>query len=218
VLFHLLTGRPPFDLEGVGTIIAAHMREPPPVPSEIAPGVPAVLDPLVARCLAKRPDDRFTSMLELQQACDASLGLLPAAPPTVPDVAVAHAVAREDNPTTLGHSVGQSIETHPMRRGVWVAVAAVAVVAGIVLAVMTTRRASNDQDPVPAAAPAAAMHAPPPPTITPIDPPAPPPAQSEVAPPPAKSEVAPAPVPPPRTKVLTKKRKRTSDDLYEDRN
>jgi len=108
VLFHLLLGRPPFDLQGVGAIIAAHLREPAPVPSAISPNVPAILDPLIARCLAKDPDDRFSSMSELQQACDAVLGQLPAVPVmTAPDLAVAHA-DRAEAVTTLGHSVGQS--------------------------------------------------------------------------------------------------------------
>jgi serine/threonine protein kinase len=33
VMFHLLVGRPPFDHEGLGEILAAHLREPPPAPS-----------------------------------------------------------------------------------------------------------------------------------------------------------------------------------------
>ncbi|MBZ0233288.1 MAG: serine/threonine protein kinase, partial [Deltaproteobacteria bacterium] len=68
VLFHLVAGRPPFDGAGVGEIVASHLREPAPAPSQVLPGVPASVDAVVARCLAKSPDERFASMSELAQA------------------------------------------------------------------------------------------------------------------------------------------------------
>jgi serine/threonine-protein kinase len=65
VLFHLVVGRTPFDGEGVGEIIASHLREPPPIPSHLAPGIPPELDQLILRCLAKQPEQRFQSANEL---------------------------------------------------------------------------------------------------------------------------------------------------------
>src|SRR5262249_21629633 len=73
VLYHLITGRVPFDFEGVGEIIAAHLHEVARPPSELSPGLPAGVDELVLRCLARAPEDRFQSMQELQAACDALL-------------------------------------------------------------------------------------------------------------------------------------------------
>jgi serine/threonine protein kinase len=140
VLFHLLTGRPPFDVDGVGATIAAHLKETAPPPSSLATHVPPSVDPLVARCLAKRPEDRFSSMLELQQACDAVLAQLPPEP-TVMARPVVSTITRPDATTTLGTSVGQTTASgRPIRRGMWVAASAVAVAAGILLAVMTTER------------------------------------------------------------------------------
>ncbi len=139
VLFHLLTGRPPFDAKGMGATIAAHLTTPAPRPSEVARHVPAVIDPLVARCLAKRPEDRFANMVELQEACDAVLAQLPpdeaaTVPYRGPPIA-----EREDSPTTLRSSVGEWTESpRPSRVGIWLAIAGAAVVAGIVLAVMST--------------------------------------------------------------------------------
>jgi serine/threonine-protein kinase len=221
VLFHLLTGQPPFDLDGVGAIIAAHLREPAPAPSALSPRVPELLDGLVARCLAKRPDDRFATMFELQQACDAVLGKLPVLPTlTIPEVAVSPSMIREDSVTTLGNSVGQASSQYRPRRGVWIAVAAAAVVAGVVLGVATTRRASSELDAVapPAHAPAPAP-APPPVTVTPIEPPAPPavvaPApETTPAAPPATVHAAPHVTPPPKAPP---KKKKSRGDLYEDR-
>ena len=70
VLFHMLTGRPPFDADGVGDIIAAHLREPPRPPSALVEGL-AVVDELVLACLAKSPDQRIQTMVDLQRMADA---------------------------------------------------------------------------------------------------------------------------------------------------
>ncbi|HEX3480715.1 MAG TPA: serine/threonine-protein kinase, partial [Kofleriaceae bacterium] len=70
VMFHLLTGRPPFTNMGVGDIIAAHIREPALAPSSLVPEIPSAIDALILRCLAKPPAGRFASMLELATALD----------------------------------------------------------------------------------------------------------------------------------------------------
>jgi serine/threonine-protein kinase len=82
VLFHLLTGRPPFEGEGMGDIIAAHIREPAPAPSSRAPEIAPNVDALVLRCLAKAPDERFQTMQELAAAIGQILPYItsPAAP------------------------------------------------------------------------------------------------------------------------------------------
>ncbi len=77
VLMTLLTGRPPFDAEGVGEIIVMHMREEPPVPSSRVPTIPPAVDQLVLRCLAKDPAQRYTTGTELANA----LGMLVTQPP-----------------------------------------------------------------------------------------------------------------------------------------
>jgi serine/threonine-protein kinase len=146
VLFHLLTGRPPFEGEGMGDIIAAHIREPAPPPSsrhaEIAPDV----DALVMRCLAKAPADRFPSMAEVVAAI---AQILPATlvPPPHGSVSGMPAVSMKP-PTTLGSGAGQ-LQTVPARArrapswiaGIAAAVAAGAVVVAVVLRQDTTHRA-----------------------------------------------------------------------------
>ncbi|MBC7973708.1 MAG: serine/threonine protein kinase, partial [Myxococcales bacterium] len=77
VMFHLIVGRPPFEGEGIGDIISAHIREPAPAPSSRLGGVPAVVDALLLRCLAKAPADRFQTMTELAQAIGPVLQQLP---------------------------------------------------------------------------------------------------------------------------------------------
>ncbi|HEX7839591.1 MAG TPA: serine/threonine-protein kinase, partial [Kofleriaceae bacterium] len=124
VLFHLLTGRPPFDLPGVGALISAHLRETPPPPSSQVAPLPPGLDELVLRCLAKAADDRFATMLELQQACDAVLALITVGgAPTLaipsgsmPMPALAPRTPPETTRTTLGSSTGERVMAAPRRR------------------------------------------------------------------------------------------------------
>ncbi len=58
ILFHLVTGRPPFTEEDRASLLRDVLAAPAPRVSSLVPGVPAALDDLVARCLAKSPEDR----------------------------------------------------------------------------------------------------------------------------------------------------------------
>ena len=90
VLFHMLTGRTPFECEGVGEYIVAHLQEEPPVATSITPGLHALIDVLLIRCLAKDPAERFQSMQELQDAIGEVMskisapGIAPVVPPGSP--------------------------------------------------------------------------------------------------------------------------------------
>ncbi|HKE16717.1 MAG TPA: serine/threonine-protein kinase [Kofleriaceae bacterium] len=68
-LYHMLCGRPPFEGTPV-EIMGAHVTVAPPPPRTLAPAMPASLEAVVLRLLAKRPDDRFASAAELVQALD----------------------------------------------------------------------------------------------------------------------------------------------------
>jgi YVTN family beta-propeller protein len=73
VLFHCLTGRPPFVRDSeVGTMYA-HLHDEAPAPSTIA-GAPAVLDAVVAKALAKDVGERYASAAELGRAARAAIG------------------------------------------------------------------------------------------------------------------------------------------------
>jgi hypothetical protein len=68
VLFQCLTGTVPFDREGDVAVIYAHLQDPPPSARRLRPELPAELDELVARALAKAPGDRFATATELVAA------------------------------------------------------------------------------------------------------------------------------------------------------
>ncbi len=70
VLYALLTGRGPFDHQKrLGDVLDAHLHEAPSPPSAHAPfAIPAELDRVVVRSLAKSPDARFQSAAEFEAA------------------------------------------------------------------------------------------------------------------------------------------------------
>src|SRR5262249_36113989 len=64
-LYECLTGTSPFAAETVIATCTRILQEQPPPPSSLAPGLPADLDRVVARCLAKSKADRYPSIGEL---------------------------------------------------------------------------------------------------------------------------------------------------------
>ncbi|WP_067539140.1 serine/threonine-protein kinase [Nocardia crassostreae] len=82
VLFECLTGTRPFPAETNEQIMRAHLFDPPPRPSALQPGIPAAFDAVVARGLAKNPDDRYRTAGELSAAARAAL---PGAAPATAD-------------------------------------------------------------------------------------------------------------------------------------
>src|SRR5712672_1218757 len=61
VLYQMLTGVPPFDGSSVAAVCAQILTADPIEPSRRNPALPAGLDHIVMRCLAKKPEDRYPS-------------------------------------------------------------------------------------------------------------------------------------------------------------
>jgi serine/threonine protein kinase len=74
VLFWMVTGQVPFERPGDEAKLWAHLSEPPPVPTDLVPGLPPAIDAVVARALAKDPEDRFPSAGGLARAVAAAIG------------------------------------------------------------------------------------------------------------------------------------------------
>jgi serine/threonine protein kinase len=61
VFFECLVGLPPYPGESLETVIGGHLTQPIPRPSQFYPGIPASVDDVIARGMAKEPDHRYAS-------------------------------------------------------------------------------------------------------------------------------------------------------------
>jgi serine/threonine protein kinase len=68
VLYESLTGSVPFPKPIDAAVIWAHVEEEAPPPSQVCPELPKRLDGVIARALAKDPDDRYSTCRELIEA------------------------------------------------------------------------------------------------------------------------------------------------------
>ena len=130
VVHFVLTAQPPFPRDTELAKLFAHANAPPPRPSEVVPGLPPAIDDVVAKAMAKRPEDRYGSAGELAAAAAAALG-----EPT-PDLAPAPAAGRQ--PPSADAAPTRSLRRAARRRlplaiGALAAVAAAAVAAALVL-------------------------------------------------------------------------------------
>jgi serine/threonine protein kinase len=64
-LFFLLTGRAPFQAESLTELLLKHQSEPPPPLCQLRPDAPATLEALLARMMAKHPDQRPATPAEV---------------------------------------------------------------------------------------------------------------------------------------------------------
>ncbi|HLW95137.1 MAG TPA: CHASE2 domain-containing protein [Solirubrobacteraceae bacterium] len=81
VLYEALTAQVPYPAGADGARIAAHLRDPVPRASEHWPAVPAALDVVIERALAKQPTERFISAHAFAAALLSAVDLEPAPEP-----------------------------------------------------------------------------------------------------------------------------------------
>jgi serine/threonine protein kinase/pSer/pThr/pTyr-binding forkhead associated (FHA) protein len=88
VLYQVVTGRLPFETRAAAEAAYKHVHATPPSPREYWPDIPPSLEDVILRCLAKEPDERFTSSAELVRALRAvheELAPIAPAPPAPTD-------------------------------------------------------------------------------------------------------------------------------------
>jgi serine/threonine protein kinase, bacterial len=74
VLNECVTGAPPYPTDSMERLIASHLMQPPPRPSQLRPGqVPPALDQVIAKGMAKNPAERYRSAGEFARAAHDAL-------------------------------------------------------------------------------------------------------------------------------------------------
>ena len=71
VQFEMVCGEPPFECKTIFEACGKHLHSTPPSPHELTPEVPAVLDDLILRLLAKDPSERAVSMGQVARELEA---------------------------------------------------------------------------------------------------------------------------------------------------
>jgi eukaryotic-like serine/threonine-protein kinase len=198
VCYEMLTGQPPFEARNIAEAYTKHLNAPPPPLTTYVSDVPAPLEALVLRLLAKRAADRAPSMaMIVSELEDLARTIDPDAKPTVPRHArmvtgptvptpatdpTVRLGATPQTTTTLGAAASQ-LEVHPprKRRGLAIGGVVAALATGVIV-VAATRGTSSEApiSPTPPAAAQPAAVAPPTPAPTPPPTPAPTPAPEPV--------------------------------------
>ena len=74
LFYECVTGSPPFVRDSQPALLFAHLSDPPPPISEQVDGAPAALDQVIAKAMAKSPEERFATCTEFVEAARAALG------------------------------------------------------------------------------------------------------------------------------------------------
>ncbi|OBJ29394.1 serine/threonine protein kinase [Mycobacterium colombiense] len=192
VLYEALTGEAPFKAGGLEQMIAAHMSSSPPRPSQANPRVPTAFDDVIARGMAKDPDDRYGSAGAFGRAAQRALGAAPLADASSGPLAITQtaptrpAEPRSASAGPVAPSWRPDQQTTSRARG-WLVPTVIAVAAALLLGgigVIIGLLAKQSQSPATQSAPSTGYTIPTPaPSYHPEPPPSPPNQPGPVLPP-----------------------------------
>jgi serine/threonine-protein kinase len=72
VVYEMLTGQLPFSADTPLAVLLKHIGEPPPAPRTIVPGLPGKVDDVLVKALAKAPEERYKTAMDLAKALEAA--------------------------------------------------------------------------------------------------------------------------------------------------
>jgi serine/threonine-protein kinase len=107
VLYECLTGSRPFPGDSLESQVAGHLTVPPPRPSATGPEVPVGFDAVIAKGMAKEPEQRYQTVTELSTAAQQA----PTVPERVPIVPSDATVAEDRAATVEDRRAPQAAET-----------------------------------------------------------------------------------------------------------
>lgn len=135
LLYELLTGRPPFTGDSPVSVAYQHVSETPVPPSQVDPSVPAALDPLVMKALAKDPDDRYQTAADFRSDTERAIAGMPVTS-AVPVTDATAIIPGVDSTTAQQPVSGPAPKSEENKRSPWLWVgvgALVLIVAGLAL-------------------------------------------------------------------------------------
>ena len=139
MLYHALSGRPPFERDNDVAKLYAHLNEPPPI---MGAEVPDRLDDVIRTAMAKAPEERYGSAGQLAAAARAALE--------------APAARSSDAPVTTVRSPAPTARSEQpparSRRGLVIGAAAVALAAVAAVVVLLVAGGDGEPEPAPPAA------------------------------------------------------------------
>jgi predicted Ser/Thr protein kinase len=120
VLYEMLTGQTPFTADTPLAVIFKHVQDPLPLPRSINPNLPEAVERVILKALAKRPEDRFQSTMQMVEALtDACAGrCVIEVPPTEASTVLETAVGTEGEtlvggPAAAGATIRSPVATAP---------------------------------------------------------------------------------------------------------
>jgi len=136
ILFMCLVGRPPFEGESSTDVMAAHVVTPVPAFSKVLGDhdIPAVIEGLVKRCMAKDVTERIQSMTQLKAEIDAVLEVLAAGKSSETDPTEA---VTEERSVLPGSMLARLLRPPPARR-LWFLMATLGAAMGSGFGVLAT--------------------------------------------------------------------------------
>ena len=135
VVYECLTGLVPFRRDGQVAVMYAHLQEPPPRISDHRPGLPAGLDGIVQRGMAKNPEERFGSCEDLVVAAARRSAVVLHIPPSLRRP-ITPRLRKEFTGTDEPSTAPSHLRIEPTRRHRRLAVAAAAVVPALAVAAL----------------------------------------------------------------------------------
>ena len=111
LLYECLAGEPPFKRPREEQVLYAHIQDPPPKLTELRPDLPAEIDDVISRSLAKDPDERYASCGELVEAAREALApvLQDSEPVEAPETSEVPAADSLRLRVTAGNATGSEI-------------------------------------------------------------------------------------------------------------
>lgn len=116
ILFQMLTGELPYSQENNFSVMMMHVSDPIPSAYQKNPDLPSAIDHVIHRVLAKKPDERYQSAIELAQAVAMVVGSTISAAPTrlrllMEDTAVTRTFAPDTGSSAGGHTPSEQNKT-----------------------------------------------------------------------------------------------------------